>query len=283
VGFHLSYPTPNLEIQPNGAGTVLRSTQATVAPVAREYGPDGQHFDLETSVFSLYQQTQHSSAATIDIGLFGTSGFAKEVMPLLQRAVADFERSASKAVCRLMFVDRHFNGNELNGHLVVSDEDFLASKADLKCFNLAIADSRLREKLSITAERAGCLPIAIGADNVTIYDENRFDVGAIVCANSIVTSNATIGRYFHCNLSSYVAHDCVIGDYVTFAPGVHCNGNVVVEDHAYIGTGAIIKQGLNDKPLRIGARAVVGMGAVVTRDVPADAVVIGNPARAMNK
>lgn len=41
------------------------------------------------------------------------------------------------------------------------------------------------------------------------------------------------GRHFHANLYSYVEHDCVIGDFVTFAPGVKCNGNVVVEDYAY--------------------------------------------------
>ena len=32
-------------------------------------------------------------------------------------------------------------------------------------------------------------------------------------------------------------------DTLTFAPGVKCNGNVLIEDHAYIGTGAVLKQG----------------------------------------
>src|SRR3546814_2546611 len=58
-------------------------------------------------------------------------------------------------------------------------------------------------------------------------------------------------------------HDCVIGDYVTFAPGVRCNGNIRIGDRAYIGSGAVIRQNLT-----IGADAVVGMGAIVTKDVP---------------
>ena len=89
-----------------------------------------------------------------------------------------------------------------------------------------------------------------------------------------MTSNISIGQCFHANLYSYVEHDCVIGDFVTFAPGVKANGNVIIGDHAYIGSGAVIRQGIT-----IGAGAVVGMGAVVIRDVPPDVTVVGNPAK----
>ncbi|MCY1444825.1 GDP-perosamine N-acetyltransferase [compost metagenome] len=101
----------------------------------------------------------------------------------------------------------------------------------------------------------------------------------ILCPFTTITSNAKIGKYFHANIYSYVAHDCEIGDFVTFAPSVKCNGNVVIEDHVYIGTGAIIKQGRSGKPLTIGTGAIVGMGAVVTKNVPAGAIVVGNPAK----
>ena len=56
-------------------------------------------------------------------------------------------------------------------------------------------------------------------------------------------------------------------NFVTFAPSVHCNGKVVVEDHAYIGTGVVIKQGTDDRPIIIGEGSIVGMGAVVTKSV----------------
>jgi UDP-2-acetamido-3-amino-2,3-dideoxy-glucuronate N-acetyltransferase len=48
----------------------------------------------------------------------------------------------------------------------------------------------------------------------------------------------------------------------------------VVEDGATIGAGAVLVA-----PLRVGKCAVIGAGAVVARDVPAHAVVAGNPAR----
>jgi acetyltransferase-like isoleucine patch superfamily enzyme len=98
-----------------------------------------------------------------------------------------------------------------------------------------------------------------------------------------VTSNARIGRFFHANLYSYVAHDCRVGDFVTFAPNVHCNGRVVVEDDAYVGTGAVLRQGSDEKPLVIGRGAVVGMGAVVTKSVEPFTTVVGNPAAPLQR
>ena len=76
---------------------------------------------------------------------------------------------------------------------------------------------------------------------------------------------------------------CIVGDFVTLAPGARVNGNVVIEDHAYIGSGAVIKQGTPDKPLIIGKGSVIGMGAVVTKDVQPHSTVIGNPAKSMEK
>ena len=83
----------------------------------------------------------------------------------------------------------------------------------------------------------------------------------------------------HC----YIAHDCIVGDFVTLAPNVTCNGNVTLEDHAYIGAGALLKQGKPGSPLVIGKGAVIGMGAVVTKNVPPGVTVVGNPAKLMNK
>jgi sugar O-acyltransferase (sialic acid O-acetyltransferase NeuD family) len=139
----------------------------------------------------------------------------------------------------------------------------------------------VRRALAGRCEADGIEFIEVRAANVIQLDSVEIGVGAILCPFVTLTSNVRIGRHFHCNLYSYVAHDCVIGDFVTFAPGVKCNGNVVIEDDVYVGTGAVIKQGRPDAPLVIGKGAVVGMGAVVTRSVPPGATVVGNPARPM--
>jgi sugar O-acyltransferase (sialic acid O-acetyltransferase NeuD family) len=125
----------------------------------------------------------------------------------------------------------------------------------------------------------GAQPWTLIAGNAVVMDEVSLGDGAILSPFVTLTSNIRIGRYFHANLYSYVEHDCLIGDFVTFAPGAKCNGNVVIEDHAYVGAGAVIKQGKPGQPLIIGRGAVVGMGAVVTKDVAPGTTVVGNPAR----
>jgi sugar O-acyltransferase (sialic acid O-acetyltransferase NeuD family) len=207
--------------------------------------------------------------------VYGASGCGRGVMPLaraqLSRQCSDFSR--------LFFVDDKPASSMLNGHNVLSYREFLEIEAKTRYAVLAIADSNIRQQLSVRCMTDGVMPWGISADNVVIMDEVELGEGAILSPFVTITSNVRIGCHFHANLYSYVEHDCVIGDFVTFAPSVKCNGNVVIEDHAYIGAGAVIRQGRPGKPLVIGRGAIVGMGAVVTRSVPAGITVVGNPAR----
>lgn len=198
-------------------------------------------------------------------------------MPLARQQLAQAGMESS----RLVFVDDAPGPEMVNGQPLLTYAQFLAEPAGQRYVVLAIANSTLREKLAQRCADDGVLPWSVSAMNVVRMDEVTLGEGAILSPFVTLTSNICIGKHFHANLYSYVEHDCVIGDYVTFAPGVKCNGNIVIEDHAYIGSGAVIKQGQPGQPLVIGRGAVVGMGAVVTRSVPAGATVVGNPARIM--
>lgn len=211
--------------------------------------------------------------------VYGVSGCGRGVMPLARVQL----RRQGIADRQLVFVDDHPVAPEVNGQRVLSYAQFLAEPAARRHVVLAIANGVIRERLSLRCSADGVAAWSVCGANVEVMDDVQLGEGAILCPFVTLTSNIRVGNYFHANLYSYVEHDCVIGDYVTFAPAVRCNGNIVIEDHAYVGAGAVIKQGQPGQPLVIGKGAVVGMGAVVTKDVPAGATVVGNPARPLVK
>lgn len=212
------------------------------------------------------------------VAIFGVSGFGREVMPnarkLWLKSGDDFE---------LVFVDDSPQSGYVNGHRVLSFSNWINEPGDSHHINIAIANSKVREEIVERCIKNSVEFYEVRAENIIQLDEVCIGVGAILCPFVTLTSNVKIGTHFHANIYSYVAHDCIVGDYVTLAPGVMCNGNVTIEDHAYIGTGAIIKQGNPGNPLVIGRGAIVGMGAVVTKSVPPYTTVIGNPAKPMIK
>jgi len=202
--------------------------------------------------------------------IFGCGGFGRELVSPARRMLAAEGRSSP-----LVFA----SDNDLSQVIGVDH----VSADSLTCddrYVIAVADGATRRRLSAAiAARPGTLV----APTAIVGPDAHFGEGAVICDFVTLTASCRIGRHFQCNIYSYVAHDCVIGDFVTFAPRVCCNGNVHIGDGAYIGTGAVLKQGTPDEPLMIGENAVIGMGAVVTKSVPDGAVVVGNPARLLAK
>jgi len=86
----------------------------------------------------------------------------------------------------------------------------------------------------------------------------------------------TIGNDVYLMNQVYVAHDCILDDGATLASSVLLAGNVHVHAGANIGLGTVVHQGLEVGPL-----AMVGMGSVVTKPVPAFSKAFGVPLRAV--
>jgi sugar O-acyltransferase (sialic acid O-acetyltransferase NeuD family) len=210
--------------------------------------------------------------------VYGASGCGRGVMPLAREQLHLLDVPLS----RLVFVDDNPGEKMVNGQQVLTYSEFNEIEASEYKVVIAIADSVVREKLAERCSKDGIKPWSVMASNIMIMDDVQVGEGSILSPFITLTSNIRIGRHFHANIYSYVEHDCVIGDYVTFAPAVKCNGNVVIEDHAYIGAGAILRQGKPGDPMVIGSGAIVGMGAVVTQNVPKGMTVVGNPAKKHN-
>jgi sugar O-acyltransferase (sialic acid O-acetyltransferase NeuD family) len=98
-----------------------------------------------------------------------------------------------------------------------------------------------------------------------------------VAAGASIGGGVTVEDHVGVSPGAIVGHDTSIESYSMIAPGAVVSGFVHIGRGAYVGAGAVVRQ-----HLRIGTKALVGMGAVVVRDVPDEAIVVGNPARPLS-
>lgn len=215
--------------------------------------------------------------------IYGCGGFGREVLPLVRNSIniAGFGVNDDDVV----FVSDTPSeiGTVQNGVKVISFEDLTSGLHRHRKVTVSLGSPSVRRAIAEKCEGAGLEFFSVMAQTHVSHDNVSFGEGAVFSDFSMCTSDVKIGRHFQCNIYSYVAHDCIVGDFVTFAPKVACNGRIIIEDDVYIGTGAVLKQGTPEKPLIIGKGAVIGMGAVVTKDVLPGITVVGNPAAPLVK
>jgi UDP-3-O-[3-hydroxymyristoyl] glucosamine N-acyltransferase len=105
-------------------------------------------------------------------------------------------------------------------------------------------------------------------NNVLLRHHICIDAGLEEKDATILGNNVAIDNFVH------VAHNCHLGDYVNLIAGVKLGGSVKIGEHSFIGLNACIKPGVT-----IGKRCLVGIGAVVTKNIPDGEVWVGNPAK----
>lgn len=152
--------------------------------------------------------------------------------------------------------------------------------AEAAGFLVAIGGTRGRERMQWQGylEAAGLSVLTAQHRTAWVASTASVGAGSQILAQAAVCAEATVGHGCIVNTAATVDHECVLEEGVHIAPGAHLGGCVVVERYATIGIGAVVLP-----RLRVGQGAIVGAGAVVTKDVPPGAVVVGNPARVIMK
>lgn len=140
--------------------------------------------------------------------------------------------------------------------------------------HLAIGSCAIREAFVAKLSHAKYFSVIHAA--AIIAKTSQIGSGSFVAAQSIVAPYATIGKYCIINHAAVIDHDCVVGDFSHVAPQVSLGGGVCVGKGVLVGAGSVILPGLT-----VSDYAVIGAGAVVTKNVSAGVTVVGNPARAI--
>lgn len=208
-----------------------------------------------------------------ELVIWGAGGFGREVAWLAEAI------TSSRSVVKCFINDDQTAQGTVVNDIPVASLDAAASLSSGRAMAVAVGSPAVRERLVMRAADAGWHFPALLHPRIELSRWVSMGDGLIICAGCILTTNIQLGNHVHINLDCTIGHDVVLEDYVTLAPGVHVSGRVHIQRRAYIGTGATIINGSGEQPLVIGADAVVGAGACVTRPVPEGATVVGVPAR----
>jgi len=141
---------------------------------------------------------------------------------------------------------------------------------------VGIGNNAIRANKQVKLVNAGASVVNIVHPDATVSPHAQVGSGSVVFAQAVVNACATVGAGVIVNTGSVIEHDCVVGDFSHISPNAVLAGGARLQEQCWVGAGASVRQ-----LLEIGKAAVVGMGAVVTKDVPGGSVVAGNPARVL--
>lgn len=172
--------------------------------------------------------------------------------------------------------DESTHGQEFNSLAVVGGSQWLLQNPDIGVV-IAFADPEAKERLVAKLAAQGCTEfITLVHPRAWVADDVIIGEGSIIYALACVNANARMGRFVLLNMNSTTGHDAVLGDYVTLAPGARVLGAAKLHAKAELGSNSVVLPGIE-----VGSGAMLGAGAVATKNIAPHSVVVGIPAAAI--
>lgn len=180
----------------------------------------------------------------------------------------------------------HYNdertGENDHGYPILgSFEDLYQSDIKGKMFLLSQGDMKIREEVTNKIKQlGGLIPTLVHPTSVISKYAKISNKGVIIGANCIVQADSVIKSNAVLRDMALVCHQTIIGNYCFVGPKALVGAHIEVQDFAFIGQDALLVSG---KVGTMGANSLLGAGAVLTKELPANVVAVGNPARVIKE
>lgn len=206
-----------------------------------------------------------------DLVIIGAGGLARETAWLVK------EINVNEPTWRLLgFLDRDESKwrKVHNGVEVIGGLETIKKLSNDFYFVCAIAEPSYKKRIVSELSLINYRYATLIHPEVKFSPTIKIGEGVIIQKGTILTTDIIIGDHVSVNPCCGIGHDVVIEDYVTLMWRVNLSGAVRVREGCMLGTGVTV---LQEKT--ISEYSVVGAGAVVTKDLPANCTAAGVPAK----
>lgn len=202
--------------------------------------------------------------------IYGASGAGTEVYDLVMR-----NNQIKNRYSAVYFIDDFQEETEYYGTIRIhfsSCEAYIGKeKAE---FVIAVGEPSARRFLFEKIKSSGYVFATLIDERAIISDSAKISEGCVINAGTIVSSNAIIENNCFIMFDIIIGHDAIIHSHSVISPKATIGGRCFVGEECFVGLGSSMIQEIN-----IGNKVIIGMGAMLFRDVGEGLTVIGNPAR----
>lgn len=150
------------------------------------------------------------------------------------------------------------------------DLKFVDTDACTLDFVIGIANNKIRKTVAELYKNLNFVNVI--HKNASISKYAKLGLGNIILPHVSVDPDAIIENHVVINKNSTIGHNVTLCDYSQACPGTNLGGHI--GKGVFLGLGCIV---LPD--IRIGHNSVIGAGAVVNKDIPANCVAVGIPCK----
>lgn len=155
---------------------------------------------------------------------------------------------------------------------IIGNDNYMPQPND--AFIITMQDPDVRERLALQLKEKGARLFSIVHPMAYIASSAQIGSGCIIAPLAFIGANSVVSDNVLINVGAVVGHNAKIGEYSVICPGASASGMTILEKKVFMGTNSVVTPGY-----KVGQSSRITAGSVVYKDIEANHIAAGNPAK----